>query len=248
VGPAWLKRHPFAVEARFARSVVLTYSFAAETLRPLLPECLELDTFEERHAFVAAAAVQTRRLRPKGWPRWLGRDFLLMGYRIFVQYRTLSGRRLRGLYILRSETDRQSMVLLGNLFTRYRYVRSEVHLRAVGARTGVRCEATGLAVEVDGGDEEDRVPLPPGSPFRDWEKARRFAGPMPFTFSVEPDSDQVVIIEGMRENWSPRPVRVIEHRVPFVEALEGSPVLASAFTTEDVAYWWKRGRIERWRR
>ena len=206
MGPAWLKRHPFAVEATFDRSVVLTYAFPAEQLEGHLPECLEMDTFEERYAFVAAAAVQTRGLRPKGWPRWLGRDFLLIGYRIFARYETTSGRRLRGLYILRSETDRKSMELLGNLFTRYRYVKTDVDLRVEGDQTVVRCEPAGLTIAVDRGGDE-RVPLPPGSPFGNWTDARRFAGPLPFTFSIEPQSDEVVIIEGVRENWSPRPVQ-----------------------------------------
>ena len=244
----WLKRHPFAVEAWFERSVVLTYAFPAERLQGLLPACLSLDTFEERHAFVAAAAVSTRGLRPRGLPRWLGRDFLLMGYRIFVRYESASGRRLRGLYILRSETDRKSMEVLGNLFTRYRYAKTDVELWDKGERTEVRDEGAGLVVTVDR-SQGDGTPLPAGSPFREWREARRFAGPLPFTFSVEPGSDRVVIIEGVRERWRPRPARVIEQRLPFVESLaEGPPVLASAFTTEEIPYWWKKGRVERWRR
>ena len=246
MAPAWLRRHPFAVEAHFDRSVVLTYAFAPEQLRQHLPGCLSLDTFQERHAFVAAAAVQTSRLRPRGWPRWLGRDFLLLGYRIFVRYESASGRRLRGLYILRSETDRKSMELLGNLFTQYRYVKTDVRLRDEGARTVVRCDPSQLMIAVER-SAQDAVPLPPGSPFRDWQDARRFAGPLPYTFSVAAQSKRVVIIEGVRENWSPRPVRVVDHRLPFVESLaEAAPVLASAFTTENIRYWWKKGRVERW--
>lgn len=243
----WLRRHPFAVEAHFERSVVLTYAFPAAQLAKHLPECLSLDTFEKRHGFVAAAAVQTSSLRPKGWPRWLGRDFLLLGYRIFVRYESASGRRLRGLYILRSETDRKSMELLGNLFTRYRYVKTDVSLTDEGDESVVRCDPAGLTIRVDRSAGDD-LSLPDGSPFRDWREARRFAGPLPYTFSVEPDSNSVVLIEGVRENWSPRPVRVVEHKVPFVDSLaDTAPVLASAFSTEDVRYGWKKGRVEPWR-
>lgn len=77
--PGWLKRHPFAVEAFFERSVVLTYAFPEARLGGLLPACLSLDTDRTGHAFVAVAAVQTTGLRPRGFPPFLGRDFLLVG-------------------------------------------------------------------------------------------------------------------------------------------------------------------------
>ncbi len=190
--------------------------------------------------------MQTRGLRPRGVPRVLGRDFLLVGYRIFVRYVNQAGRRMRGLYILRSETDRKSMELLGNLLTRYGYVKTNVTLRDEGERTSVRCDASGLAIAVDRG-EGGGASLPAGSPFADLKDARRFAGPLPFTFSVEPASRRVVIIEGVRANWAPRPVRVVEHHVPFVRSLGGgAPVLAAAFMVENVPYWWKKGVVERW--
>jgi len=211
----WMKQHPFAVEAFFERSVVLTYAFPKEQLEPFLPARLSLDTFQDETAFVAVAMVQTKSLRPKGFPRWLGRDFLLVGYRIFVRYESRAGKRLRGLYILKSETDRFFMKVLGNLFTHYRYSKVDVALRDLESRITVQCDTTGFAVTVERG-EQDEPPLPSGSPFANWKEARRFAGPLPFTFSVIPESQRVVMIEGVRQNWKPRPVPVTEHHVPFV--------------------------------
>jgi hypothetical protein len=241
----WLKRHPFAVEAFFDRSIVLAYAFPAALLRDRLPSRLSLDTYREEHAFVAVAAVQTRRLRPKGLPGWLGRDFLLVGYRIFARYESRSGRRLRGLYILGSETNKRSMAIVGNLLTRYRYAATDVALTEEGSLTTVSSADSGLLVRVDRSETES---LPAGTPFENLAEARKFAGPLPFTFSVEEGSDTVVIVEGVRTNWTPRPVRVVEHRVPFVEALGEGAVLANAFMVEDVAYWWRKGVVERWRR
>ncbi len=244
----WLKQHPFAVEAFFEQTVVLTYAFPKAALADRVPECLELDTFEDRVAFVAVAMVQTTGLRPKGFPKWLGRDFLLTGYRIFVRYRSAAGKRMRGLYILRSETDRRSMEWLGNVFTHYRYAHIDVAMRDEGPLTTVACEANGLTITVDR-TERESVPLPADSPFDDWKDARRFAGPMRFTFSVVPDGSRVVIIEGARRNWTPQPVEVIEHAVPFVaELADVAPALASAFVTQKVPYSWKKGRVEPWPR
>jgi len=115
-----LKRHPIPVVARFRRVLVLTYAFPQDLLRPLLPPGLELDTFHD-FGFVAVALVQTERLRPAFLPRWMGQDFFLSGYRIFARFTTSSGRTLRGLRILRSDTDKPLMAFFGNLLTHYNY-------------------------------------------------------------------------------------------------------------------------------
>ena len=107
-----LKNHPFAVEAFFESSFVLTFAFPKEQIQPLIPECLQLDTFQDKWAFVAVAMVQTKNLRPKGLPEFLGNDFFLIGYRVFVRYTTHEGKRLRGLYILKSETDKKKMEVM----------------------------------------------------------------------------------------------------------------------------------------
>src|SRR3569833_3044424 len=99
---SFLKNHPFAVEAFFQSSIVLTLAAPKEQLQHLIPKCLSLDTFDDKWAFIAVALVQTKHLRPKGFPKILGNNFFLIGYRVFVRYRNYAGKKLRGLYILRS--------------------------------------------------------------------------------------------------------------------------------------------------
>ena len=70
----FLKNHPFGVEAWFDRSTVLTYAVPKAELQQLIPPCLELDTYGE-WAFVAVAMVQTKNLRPNGFPAFMGHDF-----------------------------------------------------------------------------------------------------------------------------------------------------------------------------
>jgi hypothetical protein len=239
-----LQRHPFAVEARLERTTVLTYAAPASLLQALLPAPLALDSFEDS-GFVAVALVQTRALRPRGLPAWLGQDFFLIGYRIFVRYTTPAGKRLRGLYILHSQTDRR-MALLGNLMTSYRYARIDIGQNLRGPRTHIHSAAAGLDIVVERGVGEE-LPLPAGSPFASWQQARRFAGPLPFTFSVHPPG-RVLIVEGVRETWRPEPVRVEAARVPLLAELGlGAARLASAFTIEDIPYHWKKGRVEPWK-
>ena len=125
-----VKRQPFAVSALLRRSLVLTYAYPRALLEPLLPPGLVLDTFGE-FGFLAIGLVEANRLRPAFLPAAFGRDFFLSGYRIFV--RLDGANSARGLFILRSDTDRQSMHVLGNIFTHYRYSRCRASIRQ---RTG----------------------------------------------------------------------------------------------------------------
>jgi len=242
---SWLKTHPFAVEAFFNRSLVLTYAAPAAEIQALLPAPLVPDTWQDKWGFVAVALVQTRQLRPKGWPAWLGQDFCLVGYRAFVRYHTPAGKRLRGLYILRSETDRRHMELLGNLFTHYRYATTDISL--TDDASGLLAASRQSDFHIKVAPASPAVALPAGSPFANWAEARRFAGPLPFTFSVEADARRVVIIEGVRQHWQPEPVAIEQAHVGFLSQLPlSSLVLANAFLVRNVPYHWKKGRAERW--
>lgn len=240
-----LQSHPFPVLAWFERVVAVSFAFPETLLRPLVPPPLEIDTFDGL-GFVTVALVWTRHLRPAGFPKFLGQDFFLAGYRIFARLHDDSGRRLRGLRILRSETDRWRMVRLGNLLTRYNYRHVRVRSEVADATTHLRIARTDGTPSLElAFDSEKAAGLPPGSPFPDWATARRFAGPMPFTFSPEADGS-VVVIEGTRSNWTPHPVAVREWRVGLFDEppFRGTtPILANAFAVERIPYRWERGRI-----
>lgn len=240
-----LKDHPFAVEAFFEQSYVLSFAAPKEALQKLIPECLSLDTHDDKWAFIAVAMVQTKGLRPKGFPAFMGNGFFLIGYRIFVKYISKEGRRLRGLYILGSETDKKKMEFLGNVFTHYHYKKTNIQQTIKDDVVHIADDASGLSVNIN--TRDTNVSLPLYSPFADWKEARRFAGPLPFTFSYNPGKKNVLIVEGVREHWIPKPIEVISHIIPFVENLHiKGLILANAFVIKDIPYYWKKGRTESW--
>ena len=236
------------MRAHFEQSVVLAYALPANQLGPLLPPPFALDV-SERHpylGYVAVALVRARQLRPEGMPRALGRDFFLVGYRVFVRYTDARGRRLRGLYILGSATDSPVMARLGGLVTDYRYELIDVAEDLREVSYAVESRAGGLDVCVDW---SGAPVLPEGSPFADWRAARRFAGPLPFTFSYDAAEERVTIVEGVREHWRPQPIRVWRAEVAkLLEAPFRDRALASAFRVHDIPYRWRRGYCERWPR
>ena len=242
----FLKNHPFAVEAHFDSSLVFTFAVPKEELQKFIPECLTLDTFQDKWAFIAIAMVQTKDLRPKGFPKFMGNDFFLIGYRVFVRYTTKAGKNLRGLYILKSETDKMKMQFLGNLFTHYNYTTTDITQKEVEGRKKIFSVNSKCDLEISTSEEE--VMLPAYSPFNDWKEARRFAGPLPFTFTYNEESKEVLIIEGVRENWVPKPVNVLNYDFEFLRTLElEKPLLANAFVISNIPYCWKKGRIEKWK-
>ncbi|HMG16197.1 MAG TPA: DUF2071 domain-containing protein [Saprospiraceae bacterium] len=242
---SFLKNHPFSVEAYFESSIVLTFAVPKEEIQNLIPECLELDTFNNTWAFIAVALVHTKGLRPKGFPVFMGNDFILIGYRIFVKYTNNAGKRLRGLYILKSETNKKSMEYLGNIFTQYYYTTTDIKYLKLKMITEIRSNQSGFSFVID--ESKDVVSLPTFSPFEDWKEARRFAGPLPFTFSYNPGLKQVLIIEGVRQNWIPTPISVLEYKISLFDEMSLSKiVLANSFIIHDIPYFWKKGKIEIW--
>ena len=244
---SFLKNHPFAVEAFFESSLVLTFAVPKEQLQSLIPECLELDTFKDKWAFVAVAMVQAKGLRPKGFPKFMGNNFFLIGYRVFVRYTNSAGKNLRGLYILKSETDKKKMEFLGNIFTQYNYSTTDIIQTEQDNVKEIKSIKSDFKIILNNGDGE--ISLPKYSPFLDWKEARRFAGPLPFTFTYNETSKEVLIIEGVRQNWTPKPIKIIDFRFSFLNSLKlENAVLANAFIINNIPYYWKKGKIEIWKK
>ena len=244
-----LQRHPLPVRAWFRRCLVLTYAFPESLLRPLLPPGLELDVFQGL-GFVAIALVQTEKLRPESYQHGWGRIFFCAGYRIFARYPTTKNRVLRGLRILRSDTNRRLMVMGGNCLTHYQYRLARVTCRENSGQLDIKVSTPGAEADLDITALIDAppAPLPIGSPFLDQRTARLFAGPLPFTFDYEPQTHSIVLIEGQRNRWSPKPVQVDVRKATFFNQthFHGSePILANAFLVSQIPYRWKRGLRER---
>ena len=242
----FLKDHPFAVEAFFEQSIVLTFAVPKEELVSLIPECLTLDTFQDKWAFIAVAMVQTKGLRPKGTPKFMGNDFFLIGYRVFVRYTNQEGKRLRGLYILKSETDKKKMEFFGNIFTHYNYTTTDI--QQVEGKESIEISSVQSKFKVVLDKREDNIKLPEDSPFSDWKEARRFAGPLPFTFTYNEDTREVLIIEGVRQNWTPNPIQIRDYQFDYLNTLHlENPILANAFIIKNIPYYWKKGKKEQWK-
>lgn len=240
---ARLRRHPVAVEAHLHECITLTYALPAEVLRPLVAPGLELET-AGGYGFVAVALVQAESLRPAGVPAALGQDFFLAGYRIFTTFRTPGGRRLRGLHILRSDANRAQMVAGGNLLRHYHYHHCTSRIEVEGERIRMTVSTPDHGGDLRMTADLANPALPAGSPFASVREARRFAGPLPFTFDFEAETNAIIAIQATRANWRPAPISVDVEQVSFFDqpAFRGcTPILAAAFHVAGIDYRRERG-------
>ncbi len=245
----WLKRHQMPIKTFMDFTLGLTFALPRAALEPLLAPGLTLDTHED-YGLMAIAMVQSRGLRPAFLPPVLGIDFFLTGYRIFTRYTSASGRTLRGLQILRSDTDQRLMVWLGNMLTGYNYRKAEVTIQCVAAgRRSIHVRTPGSEADLilTADFAPDCPALPHKSPFKTEADARRYSGPLPYTFNYEHATHSMVIIRGVRQEWRPRLITVDLQRATYFDQprFRGfEPVLASAFCVEGVPYRWERGVLE----
>jgi uncharacterized membrane protein YphA (DoxX/SURF4 family) len=240
---AWLRRHPLPVDAHLRDCITLTYAVPAPVLRRLLPPGLELETVAG-FGFIAVAVVEAESLRPSGLPKACGQDFFLAGYRLFARFRLPNGGSIRGLRILRSDTDRWPMVLGGNLLTHYNYHRCDAAVDATPRRIRVSVRTPDGGGDLDVTADPATQTLPAGSPFSSVRDARRFAGPLPFTFDYERETHSIIAIRATRTNWRPVPIAVDVGRIAFFDRPEFAgctPVLAAAFHVKAIDYRWERG-------
>ena len=240
-----LSYHPFAVEAVLEETVVLSFALPKEKLSPLVPEPLVLETWKDEWGFITLAFVKTSKLRPALFPSFLGNNFNLIGFRIFVDHVSLEQKRKRGLYIIRSYTDRKKMEVLGSIFTSYKYQTIDINFSKQENHCTIQSKEIGIDISYS--KDAGTVPLPKGSPFNNWTEARRFAGPLPFTFSVFPERKELLIVQGNREDWHPQPIEVHHCSIDLLKSppFEGA-ILANAFTIQNIPYRWEKGRVEKW--
>ena len=153
---------------------------------------------------------------------------------------------MRGLKVLRTDTNHRAMCLLGNALTHYNYNRATWDVQRTASSHAIRISTpdrtADLHVEADLGSD---AILPPSSPFPGVREAREFAAPLLYTFDYEQQTNSIIRVEGVRDDrWKPRPVAVKVHHSSFLEQdafRDSGAKLANAFWIEDVPYGWRRG-------
>ena len=131
----------------------------------------------------------------------------------------------------------------GQLLTHYNYHRCEASIDANADRLQVSVRTPDSGGDVDVTVDPTANQLPLGSPFPSIRDARRFAGPLPFTFDYEAETHAIIAIRATRTNWRPAPVAVDVQRMSFFDRPSSgcTLLLAAAFHAKVIDHRWERG-------
>jgi len=112
---------------------VLVYRTPAPSVAGLVPEGFDLNT-RNGYAFWNIAISQVEALRPWGLPPWGGFDCAIVTCGLSVSTQTRTGKKMRGLYPVRSDADPRFLWFLGNEFLSFQTHRATIEFEQKGHR------------------------------------------------------------------------------------------------------------------
>lgn len=231
---------PFGIKTWFEYFIVLIYSVDKEKAEAMLPYPLVHEEHNGK-ALMAAAFVKSKNFRPFFLPAFAGTSFNLVGYRHMAAYTKADGKTIRGLKIIQSGTNKKWMQRGGNELTQYKFRYNPIVIENTNG--DITIKGDGVNILAREAPPEQEIPLPENSIFENWKYARKYGGPLLYTFEVEPENKSVIITEGSRNHWQPRPVHVLQADVDFFKNspyAEMNPELSAAYLVKDIPYSWKK--------
>jgi hypothetical protein len=236
---------PFAANTIWEEALCINVRLDPAALRPLIPPVFDLD-LHDGHAFVSLTASRLKDFGVGWLPRALRMNFYQATYRAHVTFTEFRGRRLRGCYFIRSDTNSPLMSLAANMLPEFRAHRCGT-CPILMARQGDH-----LLLTVDAPDPAGQVVLvldtsrpladmPAGSCFPTVAAARALLVDFFDAFSYDPEADEVLLLQIDRGEWDIRILEPVDHYLGYFAAgpfPPGSATLDSVFYFRNVPYRW----------
>lgn len=237
---------PFEANTTWAEAVCINIRVDPAALRPLVPDLFELDTYDG-HAFVSLTASRLKDFGVGSLPAALRMNFYQATYRAHVTFTDFRGRKLRGCYFVRSETNSQIMSLTANMLPEFK-----AHRCGVSPILMVR-DGGKWILSVDSGDDpagkvvlvldttHPRDALPATSCFPTLAAAREILADFYDAFSYDPDTGEVFILRIDRGDWHIQLPEIVDHYLGFATHgpfPPGTATLDSVFYFQNTPYRW----------
>ena len=251
--PAYIRRYrrenpslPFGANTIWEQAICVNVRVRPEVLRPIVPRQFELD-LHDGWGYVSLTASRLKDFGAGPVPRMLRKNFYQATYRAHVTFTDFRGRRMRGCYFVRSETNSPIMSLTANLLPEFKAHRCATH-PILMARNGDH-----LLLSVDSGDDpagkvvlvlDAARPLdgmPGGSHFKSIEHAYDFLVDFYDAFSFDPHTNDVFILRIDRGDWKIQVLEPVDYYLGYFSAgpfPEGTTELDSIFYFCDTPYCW----------
>jgi hypothetical protein len=237
---------PFAANTVWEHAICVNVRVRPDALRPLVPAQFELDLYDD-WAYVSLTASRLKDFGAGPVPRVLRKNFYQATYRAHVTFTDFRGRRTRGCYFVRSETNSAVMSLTANLLPEFRAHHCATY-PIVMARQGDH-----LLLSVDSGDDpagkvvlvlDTARPLdrmPDSSRFPSLEHAYDFIVDFYDAFSYDPRTNDVFILRIERGDWNIQVLEPVDYYFGYFAAgpfPRGAAELDSVFYFCDTPYRW----------
>jgi len=237
---------PFDANTIWAEAIAVNYHLDPAALRPLVPPAFELDLYGGK-AFVSLTASRLKDFGV-GWiPAALRMNFYQATYRAHVTYTDFRGRRLRGCYFVRSETNSRLMSLTANMLPEFRAHHCRTYPIFMARQSGQ------LVLSVDSGaDPAGKVVLvldtarpldgmPTTSVFPSVKAAYEFLVDFYDAFAFASETNEVLLLEIERGPWQIQVVQPVDYYFGYFSDgafPPGSAELDSVFYFRNVPYRW----------
>jgi Uncharacterized conserved protein (COG2071) len=214
---------PFETNTIWAEAVCVNIRVRPESLRQLVPPSFDLDLYQE-WGFISLTASRLREFGVGLLPRALRMNFYQATYRAHVTFTDFRGRKLRGCFFVRSETNSHLMSLTANLLPEFK-----AHHCSTYPMLMVR-DGDHFILTVDTGDDpagkvvlvlDTSCPqerLPASSCFPSRAMAYEHIGEVANAFSLDPDTGDVLILRIERGPWQFCIPDVIDHYLGYIQA------------------------------
>jgi hypothetical protein len=237
---------PFDANTVWAEAVAVNYRLDPAALRPLVPAVFDLDLYAGK-AFVSLTASRLKDFGVGRLPAALRMNFYQATYRAHVTYTDFRGRRLRGCYFVRSETNSRLMSLTANLLPEFRAHHCGTYPIVMARQDGQ------LVLTVDSGADpagkvvlvldtgRPRADMPGTSVFPSVGAAYDFLVDFYDAFAFAPDSGEVFLLRIERGPWHIQVVEPVDYYLGYFSDgafPPGSAALDSIFYFRDVPYRW----------
>ncbi|OKL40013.1 DUF2071 domain-containing protein [Pontibacter flavimaris] len=180
-----LKKLPLRYVGELHEVRLINFSVEKKEVLPFLPEGLQVRDYHGR-ALISMVNVKLRNMRPSFLPKALHFDYQHIGFRLLVNDTRYNEGEAKGIYFLRSFTDRELILQGGSWLTNYRLERAKL-------------SEAGDAFELRQGEKYLRYRLGDEKPAAEQEELYQKVGALDRAYSYI--GNELMRVQIMRERW-----------------------------------------------
>jgi hypothetical protein len=219
-----LKKIPITYLGELHDIVLLNFSVDKEEVLPLVPEGIKVRDIHGR-ALISMVHVSLKRMRPAFMPSFVNFNYRHIAFRLLVDDSRYNNGACKGIYFLKSFTNKKSIVVGGEMMTDYKLEMAHI-------------ETTSNTLDLSQGAQTLHYSIGTNSPgIRNADLLEKVGG-LDRAYSVR--GKDILITQILREKW---PLEEITCREFQTNYFRSARLEACFRVNETIYYQWKPARI-----